>query len=54
MAADSTVDQHLEPRQRVWDFVSRFPLHSLLNLQGISPRVVAIRTWKALFAANLG
>jgi membrane protein len=53
MAADSTVDQPLEPRQRVWGLVSRFPPRSLWNLQGISPRVVAIRTWKALFADNI-
>jgi membrane protein len=53
MAADSNVDQLYEPRQRIWDFVSRFPLRSLWNLQGISPRVVAIRTWRALFADNI-
>jgi membrane protein len=54
MAADSTVDQPLETRQqRVWEFVSRFPLRSLWNLHGIPPRIVAIRTWKALFADNI-
>ena len=49
-----TLDQPLEPRQqRVWELVSRFPLRSLWNLQGIPFRTVASRTWKALFADNI-
>jgi hypothetical protein len=54
MGADPTLDQPLEPRQRrVWEFVSRFPRRSLWNLQGIPLRLVANRTWKALFADNI-
>ena len=41
------------PQQPVWDAVSRFPLRSLWNLQGIAPRLVAQRTWRALRADNL-
>jgi membrane protein len=49
-----TPDQPLEPRQqRVWELVSRFPIRSLWNLQGIPLRTVASRTWKALFADNI-
>jgi len=32
----------------VREFVSRFPLRSLWNLQGIPSRVIAIRTWKSV------
>lgn len=42
-----------DPPQRVWDYVSRSPLRSLWNLQGIPPRIVLKRTWKAMFADNL-
>jgi membrane protein len=47
-ASDSISDQ-----QQLWDTVSRFPLRSLWNLQGIHPRLVAQRTWRALRADNL-
>lgn len=47
--------------ERVWEFVSRWPLRSLWHLQGVPLRVVAARTWKSLFldrifgrAAELG
>jgi membrane protein len=40
-------------QQRIWETVSRFPLRSLWNLQGIPPRLVAKRTWRALIADNL-
>jgi membrane protein len=54
MGADHTLDHPLEPRQqRIWDYVSRFPRRSVWNLQGIPLRIVAIRTWKALFADNI-
>lgn len=44
----------LDPRQRwIWDYVSRSPLHSLWDLQGISFRVVAVRTWKNFLSDNL-
>jgi membrane protein len=32
----------------VWEILSRSPLHSLWNLQGVPARVVASRTWKSL------
>jgi membrane protein len=38
---------------RVWDYVSRSPLGSLWNLQGVPLRVVARRTWRSLLADNL-
>jgi membrane protein len=39
--------------QRVRDFVSRSPLHSLWNLQGVPVRLVATRTWKSVIADRL-
>jgi membrane protein len=45
----SSVDPRLNRRERrIWDFVSTSPLRSLWNLQGIPPRVVAVRTWKSI------
>jgi len=41
------------PQQRVWDYVSRCPLASLWNLEGVPLKVVAARTWRALLADNL-
>jgi membrane protein len=38
---------------RVWDYVSRSPLGSLWNLQGVPVRIVARRTWRSLLADNL-
>jgi membrane protein len=40
-------------QQRVWDYVSRSPLRSLWNLQGISAKVIARRTWRAFLADNI-
>jgi membrane protein len=47
--------------KRVWEFVSRWPLHSLWDLQGVPVRVLAAHTWKSLLldrifgrAAELG
>jgi membrane protein len=40
-------------QQRVWDYVSRSPLHSLWNLEGVPLRVVMRRTWRSLLADNL-
>ncbi len=34
--------------RRVWDLVSRSPLHCLWDLHGIPVRVVATRSWKAI------
>jgi membrane protein len=39
--------------QYVWGYVSRSPLRSLWNLEGIPVRVVAKNTWNAMFADNL-
>jgi membrane protein len=52
--ASSNVDQRLDRRQRrIWEIVSRSPLESLWNLQGVPVRVVARRTWKAVYADRL-
>jgi membrane protein len=40
-------------QQRVWDYVSRSPLRSLWNLEGVPLKVVSARTWRALLADNL-
>ena len=37
----------------VWGYVSRSPLSSLWNLEGIPPRVIVRKTWDAMFADNL-
>jgi membrane protein len=51
---DLTLDQTCEVRQdRIWDFVSRSPLHSLWNLQGVPIGVVAHRTWNSILADRL-
>jgi membrane protein len=48
------MDQRLDRRQRrIWEIVSRSPLESLWNLQGVPVRVVALRTWKAVNADRL-
>jgi membrane protein len=39
--------------RQVWSYVSRSPLRSLWNLEGVSPRVIAINTWRAMFDDNL-
>jgi membrane protein len=45
----SNIDPELSRRERrIWDLVSRSPLKSLWNLQGVPIRVVARRTWKSL------
>jgi membrane protein len=40
-------------RQQVWNYVSRSPLQSLWNLEGVPARVIAKNTWNAMFADNL-
>jgi membrane protein len=40
-------------RHQVWSYVSRSPLQSLWNLEGVPARVVAKNTWNAMFADNL-
>ncbi|NYF91037.1 YihY/virulence factor BrkB family protein [Tunturiibacter empetritectus] len=39
--------------RRIWDLVSRSPLHSLWDLRGIPIKVVAKHTWTAFFDDNL-
>jgi membrane protein len=49
--------EHHEPsrrlRQQVWSYVSRSPLQSLWNLEGVPPRVIAKNTWNSIFTDNL-
>jgi membrane protein len=40
-------------RQHVWGYVSRSPLRSLWNLEGVSAQVIAKNTWNAIFEDNL-
>jgi membrane protein len=40
-------------QRRIWEFVSRFPLRSLWNLEGIPFRVIAKHTWRSLLDDNL-
>ena len=40
-------------RQQVWSYVSRCPLQSLWNLEGVPARVIAKNTWNAISADNL-
>ncbi len=40
-------------RQQVWSYVSRSPLQSLWNLEGVAARVIVKNTWNAMFADNL-
>jgi membrane protein len=48
-AERSSADPRLNRRQRrIWEIVSHSPLESLWNLQGIPPRLIIARTWKAL------
>jgi membrane protein len=51
---DPILDQPTPQLQRrIWDFVSRFPLHSLWNLEGIPLRVIVKHTWRSLLDDNL-
>jgi membrane protein len=40
-------------QRRIWDFVSRFPLRSLWNLEGIPVGVIVKHTWRSLLDDNL-
>jgi membrane protein len=40
-------------RHHVWNYVSRSPLQSLWNLEGVPAKVVAKNTWNAVFDDNL-
>jgi len=51
--AATSIDNARRARQYIWGYVSRSPLRSLWNLEGIPARVIAKNTWNALFADNL-
>src|SRR6201987_5333933 len=53
--ADDPIPEHPSPQlqRRIWDFVSRFPLRSLWNLEGIPIRVIIKHTWRSLLDDNL-
>jgi membrane protein len=52
--SDPTFARHVAIRQKhIWAFVSRSPLRSLWNLQGISIGVVARLTWNSILADRL-
>jgi len=55
LSADHIPDRSPAPQlqSRIWDLVSRSPLRSLWNLEGIPVRVIAKHTWKSFFADNL-
>jgi membrane protein len=54
IGAHSIRDLRLIPHERqIAELVSRSPLHSLWDLKGVPVRVLATRTWKALFADRL-
>ena len=38
---------------RVWSYVSRSPLNSIWNLEGVPPKVILKNTWNAMFDDNL-
>ena len=53
-AQDHSLTKPPDPLQQlIWDCVSWRPLHSLWDLQGVSVRVIAKRTWDAMFNDNL-
>ena len=53
----TTVDPIFEAspqvQRRIWDLVSRFPLRSLWNLEGITVGVIAKHTWRSLLDDNV-
>jgi membrane protein len=53
--ADHIFEQRANPQiqRRIWDLVSRSPLRSLWNLEGISIRVIAKHTWRSTLDDNL-
>jgi hypothetical protein len=53
-AADPILDASTpQIQRRIRDLVSRFPLRSLWNLEGIPIRVIAKHTWRSLLDDNL-
>jgi membrane protein len=54
ISKDHTLESSPDLRQQsVWEFASRRPLRSLWNLQGVSIRVIARRTWSSILADRL-
>ena len=54
VTGDPILDHPTPQRQRrVWEFVSRSPLRSLWNLEGVPVRVVAKHAWRSLLDDNL-
>jgi len=53
MASDPILEPPPQLQRRIWESVSRFPLRSLWNLQGIPLRVIAKHTWRSLLDDNL-
>jgi membrane protein len=54
-SANHILDRTSSPQlqRRIWDMVSRSPLRSLWNLEGIPVRVIVKQTWRALLDDNL-
>jgi len=46
-------DRSRNVRQYIWGYVSRSPLRSLWNLEGIPVKVIVKNTWNSMFADNL-
>jgi membrane protein len=46
-------DRSRNVRQYIWSYVSRSPLRSLWNLEGIPVKVIVRNTWNSMFADNL-
>src|ERR1700734_700753 len=52
---DSGTPAYTSPtlRHQVWSYVSRSPLQSLWNLEGVPAKVIAKNTWNSMFNENL-
>jgi membrane protein len=57
MPKSSKLVEHESPHepfsQHVWNYVSRSPLQSLWNLEGVPAKMIAKNTWNAIFEDNL-
>jgi membrane protein len=55
LSSDPPLDRLPNPLQQrsIWELVSRSPLHSLWNLEGLSVSVIAKHTWTSLLNDNL-
>jgi membrane protein len=52
-ANDPILDAPPQVQSRIWEFVSRFPLSSLWDLQGVPVFVIVKHTWRSLLDDNL-